>query len=328
MELHDPMMTDFVDENDSTVQLYTPAMMAQTLGISVRAIRVWYRHGLIQPIRLVLRIPYFDYSVLSTANTFAHWMRQGMTAQSIATQITSLGRLRGTSPQEILSDLPISLEGKRLVLQHESFRMESSGQLQLSFDTESPWNDCDPITIKLAYAAAPSQPIDSSQPPATEAETTLTNLLDAAIDAEDREELDEAARLYRSILAKFGPNSDVCFQLAEILYRQADLGGARERYYAAVELDPDLVEARANLGCVLVEQGQTELAVAEFQLALKQHPEYADVHFHLARVLDLQGLSAAASEHWRRFVELAPASPWADEAVARLAERPSLKFDP
>lgn len=206
--------------------------------------------------------------------------------------------------------------------------MESSGQLQLSFDTGSQWNDCEPVTIKLSHSAVPSQPLGLNQPTATEAEMTLTNLLDAAIDAEDREELDEAARLYRSILANFGPNSDVCFQLAEILYRQADLGGARERYYAAVELDPNLVEARANLGCVLAEQGQTELAVNEFQLALEQHPEYADVHFHLARALDLQGLSAAACEHWRRFVELAPASPWADEAVARLAERPSLKFDP
>ena len=54
----------------------------------------------------------------------------------------------------------------------------------------------------------------------------------------------------------------------------------------AVELDEDYVEARANLGCVLAETGQRELAVAAFEGALRYHPDYADVHYHLARTLD------------------------------------------
>ncbi len=54
----------------------------------------------------------------------------------------------------------------------------------------------------------------------------------------------------------------------------------------AIELDEDLVEARANLGCVLAEQGERELAVAALEGALALHPDYADAHFHLARTLD------------------------------------------
>jgi tetratricopeptide (TPR) repeat protein len=121
----------------------------------------------------------------------------------------------------------------------------------------------------------------------------------------------------------------VCFRLAELLYRQGDLAASRERYYMAIELDEDLVEARANLGCVLAELNDHELAVAAFQGALAFHPDYADVHYQLGRTFDDLGRAGEAEVHWRRFLELAPGSPWADEARLRLdaaafEEEPSL----
>ena len=54
----------------------------------------------------------------------------------------------------------------------------------------------------------------------------------------------------------------------------------------AIELDEDFVEARSNLGCVLAEQGDLALAEAAFRGALEYHPDYADAHYHLARLLD------------------------------------------
>jgi tetratricopeptide (TPR) repeat protein len=107
--------------------------------------------------------------------------------------------------------------------------------------------------------------------------------------------------------------------VAELLYRQGDLGGARERYYMAIELDEDYVEARANLGCVLAETGQRELAVAAFEGALAYHPDYADAHYHLARTLDEMNLPERAEEHWRAFSAQTPDSPWAEEARGRLS---------
>ena len=79
------------------------------------------------------------------------------------------------------------------------------------------------------------------------------------------------------------------FSLAELLYRCGDLAAARERYYAAIELDENYVEARANLGCVLAEQGEHALAEAAFRGALEYHADFADAHFHLARLLDRAG---------------------------------------
>ena len=119
-----------------------------------------------------------------------------------------------------------------------------------------------------------------------------------------------------------GSSLRVAALLAEAQIEENDLRdetAARERYYMAVELDEDYVEARANLGCVLSETGHRELAVAAFQGALVFHPDYADVHYHLARTLDELDRRDEAAGHWQSFLDLAPDSPWADEARTRLA---------
>ena len=125
-------------------------------------------------------------------------------------------------------------------------------------------------------------------------------------------------RLQRAVMAATGPRAEICFDLTELLYRMGDLAAARERYYMAIELDEDYVEARANLGCVLAETGQWDLAVAAFQGALAYHHDYPDVHYHLARALDELGRNDESELHWREFLALAPNSPWSEEARQRL----------
>ena len=88
----------------------------------------------------------------------------------------------------------------------------------------------------------------------------------------------------------------------------------------AIELDEDYVEARANLGCVLADTGQLELAVAAFQGALEYHEDYLDAHYHLARAYDELESRGEADRHWSIFLDLAPAGPWADEARLRLED--------
>jgi tetratricopeptide (TPR) repeat protein len=134
--------------------------------------------------------------------------------------------------------------------------------------------------------------------------------------------VEKAIEVYRALLFSGQCVADDHFSLAEMLYLQGDLAGARERYYMAIELDEDFVEARSNLGCVLVEEGQLELAEAAFRGALEYHCDYADAHFHLARLLDRMNHPQEAAQHWQQFLKLAPASPWADEADERIeAER-------
>jgi tetratricopeptide (TPR) repeat protein len=155
----------------------------------------------------------------------------------------------------------------------------------------------------------------ASQLPADAAPARLASL---AADLDDAGELAAAAEMYRAALAAGGPQPELCFQLGDVLYRAGELPAARERYFMALELDEDYIEARVNLGCVLRELGDLELAASAFAGAIHAHEPYADAHFHLARILDTLGREEEAAYHWQRFQELAPDSPWADEALARL----------
>lgn len=147
---------------------------------------------------------------------------------------------------------------------------------------------------------------------------TPSEFIEMATEFEDNEDPDSAIQVYRAMSLEFGPSPSVCFRIAELLYQQMDLAGAKERYFMAVELDETFVEARASLGCVLVELEQRELALSSFRGALKHHPDYPDVHFHLARLLDDMGEDEQAATHWQSFLDLAPKSPWAEEARDRL----------
>lgn len=143
-------------------------------------------------------------------------------------------------------------------------------------------------------------------------------LLDAAVEMEERGELAEAAELYRAALGVTGPDPELSFLLADVLYRLGEVAAARERYAMCLELHSDYVEAWANLGCVLVDLGQTELALSAFQGALHHHPDYPDARYHLAELLDQLDRPAEAEPHWRAFLRLAPNSPWANHARERL----------
>jgi len=149
-----------------------------------------------------------------------------------------------------------SIEGRQLLLRQGAGFIEPGGQMRFDFDafeesSESAVTDADGATLSIEqYLAEPSVP------PAKE------EVLDMAAQFEDDGRLEDAAEMYRVALSASGPAPEICFQLAELLYRMGDLAGARERYYMAIELDEDYVEARANLGCVLAELGQPDLPIS------------------------------------------------------------------
>ena len=47
---------------DAKRQLYTPAMLAELLGVSVRTVRRWQRAGFIRPVSEVMQLPQFDFA--------------------------------------------------------------------------------------------------------------------------------------------------------------------------------------------------------------------------------------------------------------------------
>lgn len=291
-------------------RLYTPAMLAQLLGVGVSTIRRWQRRGWIVPAREVRRLAYFDFQEVATARRLTELLAAGVSPSAIEKKLAALARyLPGI--KRPLAQLSVIVEGKDLLLRQGDGLVEPGGQLRFDFSPEAQPDQVPPAIREpdgniLALAdrrPAPATPADMAQ-------------MAAAL--EDQGQLEAAAEMYRAAMAAGGPTAELCFLLAELLYQLHDLPAARERYYMAVELDENYVEARANLGCVLSELGESELAISAFHGALAFHDDYADVHYHLACTLDAAGRGDEALEHWRAYLRLAPASPWADEALKRL----------
>jgi tetratricopeptide (TPR) repeat protein len=301
-----------VDSEQHVRRLYTPAMLAGLLGVSLANIRRWHRRGLIVPSREVHRLPYFDFQEVATARRLAQLVAAGASPAAIEKKLAELARYV-PEVERPLAQLSIIVEGQQLLLRQGEGLLEPGGQLRIDFDSleqqVAPDEPSPPATVSLEEAFG--APLDLATP---------EELLELALAAEEEGRLEMAAELLRASMAAGGPRAETCFLLAELLYRSGDSGAARERYYMAIELDEDFVEARNNLGCVLAEQGERELAAAAFQGALACHPEYPDAHYHLARTLDELARETDAEHHWRQFLKLAPDSPWADEARDRLGE--------
>lgn len=305
----------FVEGEQNIHRLYTPAMLADLLQVPLAVIRRWHRRGLIVPAREVRKLPYFDFREVATARRLAELLAAGVSPQAVEKKLAALARLL-PGVERPLAQLSVIVEGRELLLRQGDGLIEPGGQLRFDFEAGpeacGQGNEASPLESSTAIPNTIALSLNDR--------TTISpaELRGWAAQLEDAGQLELAAEMYRAVLAAGGPQADVCFQLAELLYRLGDISAARERYYITIELDEDFVEARNNLGCILAEMGQIDLAVAAFEGALAHHPDYLDAHYHLARALDEQGQAEAAERHWQAFLTLAPDSPWADAARGRL----------
>ncbi len=291
-------------------RLYTPAMLADLLNVSVSVVRRWHRRGLIVPVREVRRLPYFDFQEVATARHLGQLLAAGASPTAIEKKLEVLARLL-PDVHRPLAQLSIIVEGQQILLRQGEGLVEPGGQLRIDFNAlgeSQPPESADSGELILSLDIRTTE---SASP---------EDLVEYAAELEDEGFLAAASETYRAALSAGGPSAGVCFQLAEVLYRLGDITAARERYYMAIELDEDYVEARANLGCVLAETGQLELAVAAFQGALEYHEDYLDAHYHLARAYDELESREEAERHWSIFLDLAPEGPWAEEARLRLGD--------
>lgn len=324
-----------VDSISELSGLYTPAMLADLIGVQPAQVRRWHRRGLIRPALQVHRLPYFDFQEIATAKKLVQWLDH-QSADQIEKKLTELAKIVPAARRS-LSQLPIIVQGKKVLLQEIGGLVEPRGQKLFDFNyPESTDLPTDNDRIEALEKTDRNQdvvslPISSLESWDDEPETknpnigkqkfvskTSDQLLYDALEYEEEGQFDQAISIYRTLILADGLSADLSFQIAELLYRKGDLDGARERYFVAIELDDEFVEARASLGCLLSEQQQWELAVSVFEGALSIHPHYADVLFHLASCLDKLDRRHEADTYWEDFLLQAPNSPWAAYARARL----------
>jgi len=311
---------DGESETDSVRQLYTAALMAEVLGVPPAAVRHWVRGGLLRPVRHAGSLEWFDFEQLVAGRHLARLLATGLSLREIDAQLARLAP--GGAPAAVRMAERIVADGRRLSIRNGEFLLGPGGQMQFSFYT-------DPLGAASGSAGRPATVrsememwTDMVMRPNDEARISdqdrwhpgadgVAEILDLADDLEAAGEFVEAAEALRAVLQAQGPEANVMFMIAELLYRSGDLTAARERYYATIEIDPDHLRARTSLGCVLAELGDHELALAALEGVLCQEPGYADAHWHFAGVLRDVGRPLEARHHLAQFLALAPESPWA-----------------
>lgn len=296
--------------------LHTVATMAAVAGAPVAAVRHWIRSGCLVPSRVVGRMSWFDYGELVVARRLARLLEAGFGLRELDAGLAGLhpdGPAAAARGEE-----PILVDGRRFHVRRGGAILGGGGQRMFRFYAEGVVGGDPPAPV-----AGPGHPwatrFDRGASPA-DPDPAEGDLLAMAADLEAAGEFEAAAEALRALLQAGGPSAAVTFMLAELLYRSGDLAAARERFYMAIELDPDHLEARTSLACVLAELGDTELAEAALEGVLHAQPDYADAHWHLAGIAARRGQTLDEHRHLRAFVCLAPDSPWARTARERLGD--------
>jgi DNA-binding transcriptional MerR regulator len=301
-----------LDERRREVQgEYTPAMLSRLLNVPVNRIRRWERAGLLRASRRVGRMPLFDYQEVTGARRIAELLASGIREDRLQ---TTLYTLRSVLPDggESVSELPLVEQNLELLYRDDRGLLEPRTR-QRCFDfappsDEADADDPDATNETLAFPAP-------GEPDAMTSEDWF-NQGCRLLEANDPQAAVEA---FRTVLMEQPGEPDANFHLAEALYRLGNLSAAKERFYAAVELEHDFLEAWIQLGCLHAELEEIQSALDAFDVALRIHPDNADAHWHKADLLWGLGRAAESVPHWDACLRQDPHGPWADVARQRLA---------
>jgi len=318
--------------------LYTPAMLSRSLNVPIGTIRRWERIGLIRPVKKVYRLPYFDYAEAAGVRRLNELLNAGVPRSQLE---ASLAKIRHLLPgvDRPLAQLNLLAQDARLVARDDRGLFEpTTGQRCFDFfpadaahsaplPSAGDASETEEQSI-LAFRGAPTENTGVGGP--TSAGKALVTDARANWGADhwfaegcrhlDSHRPDAAIEAFRLALMDRPDSPETHFHLAEALFRAGRTEAALERYYGAVEVDHNYLEAWMQIGSLLAARGELEPALDALKLALSIHADYPDAHWHAADVLLQLGRTEEAAGHWRSYLKFDTRGPWADEARQRLEE--------
>lgn len=286
-------------------RIYTTGQVSRILGLAGSTVRAWVRAKLIEPVRTVHRLSYFDFRQMAGAKAICELIRAGIPTERIRRSLEALRGLRLGAEEPLLQLALIEEDGRLLARLRDGLLLEPDGQL--CFDFSPP--------------AAEALPLDSGPVSAAE-------WFDRALEHEEAGRLAEADRAYTAAAAAgvsesphgFHSGPELPFNHGNVLYALDRKEDACAKFRQALGLDSTYAEAWNNLGNSLADLGRLDEAVGAYERALAVEPGYADAHFNLAETLYQMGFAADAAPHWRAYLKQDARSAWARQALSRLAE--------
>jgi tetratricopeptide (TPR) repeat protein len=136
--------------------------------------------------------------------------------------------------------------------------------------------------------------------------TTSPQTLALALEAYRAGRPAEAARIYGQVVAEEPENADAWCLLGVTRRAMGDIKGADQAYREALRLRPGFIEARINLGNVLLHRGNPAEAEASYREVLRLRPNYAEAQNNLGAALRSQNRLAEAAVCYAEAVRLKP----------------------
>ncbi len=231
-------------------------------------------------------------------------LESGATVRQIRQSLEALKR-ETRSP---LTEMRLVVEGQRVLAQTDRVRFDPrSGQTVLDLDVGDLEKDA-AATLTMGLVRPLARP-------ASLAETWFDRASGWDVDPE---KWAEAVDAYQRVVAIDPGYAAAWNNLGLLHHRVGHYGEAQEAYEAALRADPACAEVAYNLGSLFEDLGELPASIRAYEAALALAADYADAHFNLAGVLEKAGRAREAADHWRRYLQLDPHSPWAQVARSHL----------
>lgn len=143
--------------------------------------------------------------------------------------------------------------------------------------------------------------VQEAAPQARASATTGDEWFDLGLEFDQVGARQDARAAYTETLNLNPEHVNARINLGRLLHNDRAYGRAEELYREALSIDPANSIAAFNLGVVLEDQGAILEALETYQHALSVDPTIPDVHYNIARLYEHQGNQQAARHHFAKF---------------------------
>ncbi|ADW67574.1 Tetratricopeptide TPR_1 repeat-containing protein [Granulicella tundricola MP5ACTX9] len=283
---------------------YTRQDVLRILHLKTRQLTAWERAGLIASHPENERAYSFEHlSQLRALREMRTGGARRVSAKSMLASMEAMQKVVGM--RNVLTETSAVRHGSRLAFRHGGALVDPMTQ-QLAFDFEGMQGQ-----LKVVNAA----PVAGSAAYRAKASAEVQEMFLRGVQLEENAAtVNEAMRVYESLLELKPDHAPACINLGTIFYNRKDFDGAERMYRRATEADSQYALAFFDLGNVLDEMLRLDEAIEAYGRAIELVPSYADAHYNLALAYERSGEKRRALRHWMAYVRLDPVGPWGTHA--------------
>jgi tetratricopeptide (TPR) repeat protein len=257
------------------------------LGLTVGQVRAWVRSGLVEPDRGPrgeLRFTVTHLRLFRAA--------RGLAGARIGPRRIqrALSKLKEQIPKpELIGDLEISAEGRRIVVTDGSKRWQpESGQMLIEFEE------------RALARVLPHRPGEDRREKAGLQHSNAGAWYRRGCELEETD-IAAAREAYEECLALDPSHADAHVNLGRMLHESGDAAAAEDHYRRALAARPEDATAAFNLGVALEDLGRDLEAIDAYENAVALDPQHSDAYFNLAGACERLGRPAAAIRHLKSY---------------------------